>query len=43
MFLKKQLIFQKQNTKQRAWLEIIHFSESSDINFINFGRVDLNL
>ena len=43
MFLQKQPILQKQNTKQRAWLDSILFPDSNDIKFVNFGRVEQKL
>ena len=43
MFLQIQPIFQKQNIKQKAWLQSTCSTDSIDIKFVKFGRVELKL
>ena len=43
MFQQIQPIFQKQNIKQSAWLQITCSADSIDIKFAKFGRVELKL
>ena len=43
MFLQKQTFFQKLFTKQMAWLARDCSTDSVDIKFAKFGRVELKL